>query len=303
MSWAKCLLGVLLACVAAACSNGGGYYYSTPVTGPSARVQVMHASPDAPPIIVQVDDATAVTWLDYAQGSAELPLPAGTHTITVQALTPNSPTTLIGPTSIDLSANMDYVIAAEGPVASISAEIFPHELAVVPSGSTRIQFLHATPRGSDIDVYVTTPGADLSSENPVGRFAFHGSIGPLEIPAGQYEIRLTAAGTQAPVLLDSGTISFNGGSELAIALLDNTGPGSAAIMLTQVDAFGNTTPILDENTPATVRVIHDSPNAPPLSVIANSDLANPLCHGQLSGLYPLSKPRARHVYAGVHAGE
>jgi len=61
-----------------------------------------------------------------------------------------------------------------------------------------------------------------------------------------------------------------------LAALQNTGPGAASIIVSVVDAIGDNVRIYDVNTPATLRVIHDSPDAPPLSVIANSNTATPL---------------------------
>jgi hypothetical protein len=271
------LLTALALLLLAGCDDYGhdhGYYPGPPVVqGPQASLQFVHASPDAPPVTVLVDGAVAVNTLDYGQGTGEQPVAAGTHTIEVQAQTPGNPTTVIGPTTVSLTANTDYVVAAEGPVASISAEIFPHTLANIGGSTTQVQVLHAAPNAPSVTVYVTAPGAALASSTAFGTIAFHGSIGPAQIPSGQYEIRVTAANTTTPVLFDSGTISLAGGSDLVISALQNEGPGSAPIFLSVVDAFGNESRILDVSTPASVRVIHDSPDAPPIRVASSTSTA------------------------------
>jgi hypothetical protein len=111
---------------------------------------------------------------------------------------------------------------------------------------------------------------------PFGTAAFQGAIGPAQIPSGQYEIRVTGSATTTPVLFDSGTISLAGGSDLVISALQNEGPGTAPIFLGVVDAYGNQSRILDVSTPASLRVIHDSPNAPAISVITNGNVGTPL---------------------------
>ncbi len=263
----------------AACGDHGGNYapnYEIPA-GPTARIQVLHASPDAPRVDVLIDGRLAISGLDYGHGTGEQALASNAaHLIAVQAETPGAPTTVIGPTSLSLLANTDYVIVAEGPIASIGPVIFSHLLAAVPPASVQVEILHAAPNAPAVAVYVTAPGADLGSSTPFGTVAFQGSLGPEQIPAGAYEIRVTPADAVTPVLFDSGTITLGGGSDLVIAALQNTGPGAAPITLGVVDAAGNNSRILDVATPTNLRFVNASPNAPPLSVITNGNASTPL---------------------------
>ena len=103
-----------------------------------------------------------------------------------------------------------------------------------------------------------------------------GAIGPSIVPSGQYEIRVTPAGDPATVVFDSGPTTFPDGADLVIAAVTNTGPGSAPIRLAVFDAFGNNERLVDASTPAEVRVVHASPNAPAIAVVANGNTAAPL---------------------------
>jgi hypothetical protein len=263
----------------AACYDDNYHGYApgpAPIQGPAASVQFVHASPDAPPVNVLIDGSPFITSLDYGQGTGEQQLPAGSHTIEVQALTPGAPTTVIGPTTLMFTASTDTVVAAEGPVASLSAQTFVHTLAIVGPTMTQVQVLHAAPNAPSVSVFVTAPGADLASSAPLGTFSFEGFLGPVQVPSGAYEIRVTPGGATTPVLFDSGTISLAGGADLVISALQNEGPGTAPITLGVVDALGNSSRILDVATPANVRAVHASPNAPPVSVIVNGNVATPL---------------------------
>ena len=264
---------ILVALALSACNDGNNDYY--PI-GPRANIQVLHASPDAPEMAVLIDDQLAVGELHYGEGTGEFSVPAGTHTVTIQALNPSGPTTIAGPTTLDFEQNNDYVIAAEGAVAAISAQVYSHPLSVVASSSTRVQVVHAAPNAAKLAVYLTAPGADLTTSTPFGTAVFMGAIGPTDIPAGQYEIRITAGGQTTPVLFDSGTITLSGGDDLVLSVLQNTGPGSATVTLGIVDAYGDNSRLYDAATPANLRVVHDSPDAPPISVIANGNAASPL---------------------------
>jgi hypothetical protein len=119
--------------------------------------------------------------LDYGQGTREQPNAPTSHSLVVQIETPGAPTTVIGPTTLDAVANMDYVVAVEGNAGSgqspgLSLVTFPHQLAIVPSQSARIQVLNAY--NTPVAVYLTAPGADLNSSAPLGTAPEGGAVGP-----------------------------------------------------------------------------------------------------------------------------
>jgi hypothetical protein len=267
-------LGLLGAVLLTACGSDDNAYYQP--SGPYANIQFLHASPDAPPIDVLIDGQTAIPRLNYGQGTGELSLAATTHTFQVQIFTPGTPTTVIPSTSLAMAANMDYVVAAQGPVASIAPVVFPHPLAVVSSGTTRVQILHAAPSAPGLTVFLTAPGADLSSSTPLGTASFQGAVGPTSVASGSYELRITASGTVTPVLYDSGTMTLPDGSDLVFAALENTGPGTAAFSVSGFDAFGDQQWFPDVSTPTALRVVHAVADAPALSVVANGASATPL---------------------------
>ena len=216
------------------------------------------------------------------------PVPAGSHTVTIQALNPAGPTTVAGPITVNFEQGNDYAIEAEGDIASMSAQIYPHVLAAIPPNETRVQFVHAAPTAPGVSVYVTAPGAALAAGAAPGTMSFMNSLGT-HLPGGGSVRDTPDAGRQpGPVLYDSGTITFNGGDDLVISALQNTGPGTVPVTLGVVDAVGDSYRYYDVSTPAEIRVVHDSPDAPALSVIANGDAASPLVSTLvLQGLHPV----------------
>jgi hypothetical protein len=249
---------------------------SVTITVVASAVQVLHASPDAPKVDVLVDGAKAISNLDFGQGSSLALLPPGAHSVTVQAQTPGSPTTVIGPANLSLDASTQYIVIAEGAVANLAPVIFTRPLTPVASGQARVQVFHAAPNAPAVDVYVTAPGASLAGASPLGSFSFKGTIGPASVPAGSYQIRVTVAGKPAQVVFDSGSVALAAGADLLVAAVQNTGPGSAPITLAVTDSAGKNSKIVDVSTPATVRVIHDTADAPAVSVYANANFTTPV---------------------------
>jgi hypothetical protein len=237
------------------------------------KVQVLHASPDAPAVNITIG-STNFTGVDYKSGTAALALFAGTKTVKVDGIVPGGTATVIGPVDVNFMEKKLYSIVAIGDVATIHPLILEQPDTPVAGGSVRLRLVHAAPMAPRVDVYLTAPGASLSGAAPVGTFSFEENLGPVEVMADNYQVRVTAAGTTT-VVFDSGTIALERGKNLLIAAVQNTGTGSAPISLVVQDG-SKSTQILDAATPAALRVVHASPDAPAVDVVVNDDFANPL---------------------------
>jgi hypothetical protein len=263
----------------AACGSSSDSPAPPPVTPPPAKasVRVIHASPDAPAVDIKLNGSTAVTNLDYGQVTASVSSDPGTLNVAVIGLLPGTARpVVIGPADIPLAAGASYAVLAVNDVAMIEPLVVTRETSSVSSTNARLQVVHAAPAAPEVAVYVTAPGADLATSTPVGRFAFKGVLGPATVPAGDYQIRVTPAGASSPVVFDSGTVTLAGGSDLLVVALQNTGPGAAPITLLAVPPTGAALRLLDKATPARVRVIHASADAPAVQVIANDNFMTPL---------------------------
>ena len=246
-----------------------------PLVGtPTSRVQVLHASPDAPAVNVAIG-STNLSGVDYKSGSAALVVKAGTLTVKVDGIVPGGTATVIGPVELNFMEKKIYSILAIGDVATIHPLIIEQPDTAVATGSVRLRLVHAAPMAPRVDVYLTAPGADLSGAAPVGSFSFGENLGPVEAPAGSYQVRVTAAGNAAAVVFDSGTIDLTSARSLLIAAVQNSTTGSAPISLVVQDVNG-ATQILDAGTPAALRVVHASPDAPAVDVVVNDNFASSL---------------------------
>ena len=144
--------------------------------------------------------------------------------------------------------------------------------------------LHAAPLAPQVDVHVTTPGAVLDASTVIGSFSFKEDLGPVEVPAGDYQIRVTAPNTTDNVIFDSGTVALGEGNDLLIAAVENTATGGVPISLALLTGEGSAE-ILNVNnpgelkTPTEIRVVHASPDTPAVDVVVNDNFAAPLVPG------------------------
>ncbi len=137
---------------------------------PAARttsVRIIHASADAPPVDIKLNNAVAAPGLDYPLSTGFVSINAGTYDVAVDAIVPGG--NLEGVITVDditFAKDQRYTVVAIGDVADMSiSEFVAAESAATPAADeVAISVLHAATavKGIDVDVYVTAPGADIT---------------------------------------------------------------------------------------------------------------------------------------------
>ena len=224
------LLTLLIAASAltAACSDDDNN------TGPEsqARVRVVHASPDAPAVDVLVDDAAALSNVDYLTASDYVELADGAHNVKVNAA--GTSTTVID-ADVDLADGTDYTVIASGLLEAIQPIVLEDDNSTPAAGTARVRAIHGAPSAPAVDVYVTAPGADLEAASPaLSNVAFGDVADYLEVPAGDYQVRVTPAGTKT-VVIDSGALTLTSGQVRTAIAVDAPGGGAPFDLLILVD--------------------------------------------------------------------
>jgi hypothetical protein len=215
------LLTLLLAASAltAACSDDDNN------TGPEgqARVRVVHASPDAPAVDVLVDDAAALSNVGYLTASDYVELANGAHNVKVNAA--GTSTTVID-ADVDLADGTDHTVIASGLLEAIQPIVLEDDNSTPAAGTARVRAIHGAPSAPAVDVYVTAPGADLEAASPaLSNVAFGDVADYLEVPAGDYQVRVTPAGTKT-VVIDSGALTLTSGQVRTAIAVDAPGGGA-----------------------------------------------------------------------------
>lgn len=203
-------------------------------TGPEgeASVRVVHVSPDAPAVDVLVDDAPVLTDVAYLASSEYLELTSGERNLKVNAA---GTTTNVIDTDVSLVDGADYTVIASGLVETIEPIVLEDDNSTPAAGNARVRAIHGAPSAPAVDVYVTAPGADLAAATPALTNVEFGDVADyIEAPAGDYQLRVTLAGTKT-VVIDSGALSLAAGQVRTAIAVDAPGGGAPFDLLVLED--------------------------------------------------------------------
>ncbi|MEN2270827.1 DUF4397 domain-containing protein [Vibrio diabolicus] len=244
-----------------------------------SNLQAVHASSDAPLANVWINDKSSLTGVDYGMGSGYMKLREGMNSIQVDVQLPSDETaTVIPKTELDLDSDLNYNVFVVGDADGSPNPVEPLVVtrsadSMADANSLDVQVVHAASGVPAVDLYVTEPGADLASATPLMNLAYKASTDVLNIPAGEYQVRLAVGDS---VAFDSGTISLAANSNLTIAAISTGDSNSTSpVKLLVLDGSGSSI-IEDMGSQAEVRVGHLVDGAPIVDVNVNGAAFGPL---------------------------
>ncbi|GGP60857.1 hypothetical protein GCM10009347_28910 [Shewanella algicola] len=232
----------------------------------NAQVRVIHAGSDAPMVNVSVDGTELLTGVDYAMSSGLLEVTSASYDIDVDAILADGTTTTVLNTTLMAEADMEYTAIALGKVAdeSLTLKLVTNPVAEIAAGYARVQVLHATPSVELVDVYVTAPGDDISAASPTLSANYMDVSTQLEVPSGDYQVRITASGMKE-VVYDSGTLTLADMTDYFISAIPNTWSGESPVAL-HVALPDAEVIVNDNNSGSDIRVVHAVADTPAVDV-------------------------------------
>ena len=262
----------------------------------STQIRVIHASSDAPMVNVTANGAALLTDVDYSQSSGLLSVDSASYAITVDAKLPGDETLTALETTLDAEADMEYTAVAVGSVAgdSLSLVLIANAEAEIAENYARVQVLHGTVGVGEVDVYVTTFNADISMMMPTLSLDYTAYTDQIELAAGDYQIRITAADQKA-VVYDSGEISLMAQTDYFLSAVTNVWSGSSPVALLAALPEGQVL-IQDKDAGADLRVIHAVADAPAVDVFLDGSMTpavDMLAFKQVTGF--LNVPEGDHT--------
>jgi hypothetical protein len=190
----------------------------------TARLRVVHLSPDAAAIDVFVGETREFSNVAFAVPTAYQDVPTGDQTIRFVA---TGDTTTIGSSSEELELSESYTVLATGFAESVTPLLLSDTTDAPAEGEIRLRLVHASPSTGAIDVYVGDPTDDISTVTPtLSNVAFGDVSNYLTLDEGTYRIRLTAVGDTEAVIDEELTLSS--GAVRTVIARDATGGGIPA---------------------------------------------------------------------------
>ncbi|HEX5818403.1 MAG TPA: DUF4397 domain-containing protein [Gemmatimonadales bacterium] len=190
----------------------------------TARLRVVHLSPDASAVDVFVGDTREFTNVTYAVPTDYQDVRTGSQTIRFVA---TGDTTTLGSSSEDLELSESYTVLATGFAEAVTPLLLTDTTDAPADGEIRLRLVHASPSTGAVDVYVGDPTEDIAAVNPtVSNVAFGDVSNYLRLDEGTYRIRLTAVGDTEPLIDEELTLSS--GAVRTVIARDATGGGIPA---------------------------------------------------------------------------
>jgi len=233
--------------------------------GEDARIRLVHASPDAPNVDVTVDGEPL--FEDVAFGAAgAVEVPADDYELEIRPATEENDGDVVATFDVSPEVGTVYSAFAVGyldPDAAPAHEPFDLELVVDASydveaeGEADLRVAHLSPDAPNVDVYVD--GDAVLEDVP-----FRAVSEYLELPAGTYDIEITAAGDPDTVVFDE-AVELSEGAVTAAAL----GELSEENQPFGVELYEDD--LSDPGEDARIRLVHASPDAPNVDVTVDGE--------------------------------
>lgn len=203
---------------------------------PYGAARVIHASSQAPNVDVTFGHAILAEGLPFGNAVGYVPVAAGTGMPLniyaagqdgIPVLTANS----------DLAANAVVSVFALGQVSNLTPVVYAEDgivdAAAPSSGSVKLRVVHGSYVAGPVDVYVTAPGTTLSASSvpTLSNFTFRAITKYLTIPAGAYEVQVTAHGSLTPAITVPSVTLTSGQLYTAIAVDPTTTNPAPGIVL------------------------------------------------------------------------
>lgn len=234
----------------------------------ASNIRVIHTSYDAPAVDVSVDDAVAISNLNYGQSSGYAELNPGIHNIKVTPASQMSP--IVIEANLDLMEDTDYTVFAVDQLSMIDAVVAVDD-RIPSSNMAKIRFLHGSPDAPAVDIKLDNGNGLAVFEN-----AAFGSIGDyVEVAGGSYTFAVTATGTTSEVVIFE-PITVTVGSVYTVVAHGTLDDSDAHDFAVRVFIDSNDGNMYADLIPATaqVMVVHASPDAPGVDLLIDDAVIN-----------------------------
>lgn len=186
----------------------------------TARVLVVHASPDAPGVDLLVDGKKVGSNLTFPANTGYLDVTSGQRNIKVNVA--NTSTSVID-ANVNLMQDKFYSIFASGAVANLTPLVLEDDLTAPAAGNAHVRFVHLSPDAPAVDITLT------NGTIVFGNIAFRNNTAFTPLPSGTYDLQVRVAGTSNVVLSLPGIALSSGNIYTVFAKGFVAGTGTQAL--------------------------------------------------------------------------
>mgnify|MGYP006287158147 CR=1 FL=1 len=239
-----------------------------PALADQTNIRVIHLSPDAPPVDVLVNGTLRpVTNLAFPDSTSYLTIDAGTYTFDVVPTGADLADSVLNIPNLALAADSFYTAVAYDELSSISPLALTDDFSALPANTNRLRAVHAAVGVGEVDIWlVPDVGAPSLLWENVG---FGVAGGYLQVPAAALTVGFDVNDDATPDVLFDVPALPAGTSANVFAVTDGAGD-----LFLNAQLEDGTTVRIDPAiaNPTNIRVIHLSPDAPPVDVLVDGSL-------------------------------
>jgi hypothetical protein len=265
----RVLLGTFWLALAAGaltgCNTGKG------VTDPAVQfsnLRIANLVPDASgPLNATVDGISFVSGVNFETLSQYKQISSGTRAIQVSVA--GSASNIIS-TSLIFTGTINYTLLTYGSVEEPASLLVSDAVVDPGAGFFNLRAINAATGAAGVDVYATSPGADLNAAAPtIGGVTLGSTSGFITLPVGNFEIRITSSGTKE-VIYDSLPQSFGERAQVETVVYTRASSKLVGMTLVNIDSTG--TSVTTPNLLSQFKVVNGSSVPSPLNVFVNQEL-------------------------------
>jgi hypothetical protein len=215
----RSLVGFLVVlALSAGCGNGG-----TLEPSELSAIRVFNASPDSPELNVLLRGSEIAQGLAYAHGQFYKYVQPGPGEIEVHTTITDDVLLVYDATFV---AGTPYTFAITGTAGARQSIFVADDTTAAPSGNFKVRVIQLASLGPAMDLYITDPGADLSTATPVVTgIAYTKSSAYVTEPIGSKQLRATQAGTKTLLWDSTNPVTFTSGQGVTVFLIGAAGTG------------------------------------------------------------------------------
>jgi hypothetical protein len=170
----------------------------------TARIRVVHASPDAPSVDVCADGSILFAGAPFFGATEYASVPAGTYRVKVVAADAGCASNGVIEADLAFTADTDSTVAAIDELSSIQPLVLADDNETPDGGMASVRFVHASPDAPTVDITLDD-GTTLFDDIAFGEQGAY-----IMVPAGIYDLDVRDM-TGETVVLDVNGVQLEAG--------------------------------------------------------------------------------------------